>query len=156
MFQIGDKIVYPMLGASVIEVIDEREFLGKKRLYYIMTIKNMQVMFPIGSNIGIRKTVDSDILEDVLKNFNTGESDIITNPVHRYRYNLNKMKSGDIYEGSQVIRDLIRMGKKRTLAFGDKMMLDNARHILISELMLVKGINQVQADALLETAINEH
>lgn len=155
MYQIGDKIVYPMHGASVIEVIDEREILGKKKFYYVMTIKNMQVMFPTDSSRGIRKTVDLDILEDVLKNINHDESDIITNPTHRYRINLNKMKSGNIYEGAQVIRDLTRMSKKRTLAAGDKMMLENARHVLTSELMLVKGLNQVQADDLLETAINE-
>lgn len=155
MYQIGDKIVYPMHGASVIEAIDEREILGKKKFYYVMNIKNMQVMFPTGSRIGIRKIVDLDILEDVLKNFNNEESDIITNPNHRYRNNLNKMKSGDIYEGAQVVRDLTRMSKKKALAAGDKLMLDNARHVLTSELMLVKGLNQVQADDLLETVIKE-
>lgn len=155
MYQIGDKIVYPIHGASIIESIDEREFLGIKKSYYVMTIKNMRVLVPMGSNIGIRKIVDSKILEDVLKNFNHEESDVITNPTHRYRNNLNKMKSGDIYEGAHVIRDLIRMSKKRALASGDKIMLDNARHVLTSEVMLVKGVDQVQADELLETALKE-
>lgn len=155
MYQIGDKIVYPIHGAGIIESIDEREFLGIKKSYYVMTIKNMRVLVPMGSNIGIRKIVDSKILEDVLKNFNHEESDVITNPTHRYRNNLNKMKSGDIYEGAHVIRDLIRMSKKRALASGDKIMLDNARHVLTSEVMLVKGVDQVQADELLETALKE-
>ncbi|MDX9872808.1 MAG: CarD family transcriptional regulator [Clostridia bacterium] len=155
MYQIGDKIVYPMHGASIIEAIDEREILGKKKFYYVMNIKNMQVMLPTGSKIGIRKIVDLDILEDVLKNFNHAESDIIANPNHRYRNNLNKMKSGDIYEGAQVIRDLTRMSKKKALAAGDKMMLDNARQVLTSELMLVKGLNHMEADDLLEMAIKE-
>lgn len=155
MYKIGDKIVYPIHGASIIEAIDEREFLGIKKSYYVMTIRNMQVMVPMGSKTGIRKIVDSNILEDVLKNFNHEETDVITNPTHRYRNNLNKMKSGDIYEGAHVIRDLIRMSKKRALASGDKLMLDNAKHVLTSELMLVKGLDQTQADELLETAIKE-
>jgi CarD family transcriptional regulator len=154
MYQIGDKIFYPMHGASVIEAIEEREILGKKTIYYVMNIKNMQVMFPKGSKVGIRQIVDSDILEDVLKNFNLEESDVIPNPTHRYRSNMNKMKSGNIYEGAQVIRDLIRMAKKRALASGDKNMLDNAKQILTSELMLVKGINQEQADDLLDNVFN--
>jgi CarD family transcriptional regulator len=156
MFQIGDKIVYPMHGAGVIEAIEEKEILGEKRLYYVMNIRNMQVMFPLGkaSGIGIRQVVDSDILENVLTIFNHGESDSTLNPNQRQRINMNKMKSGDIYEGAQVIRDLMRIGKKRVLATGDKVMLDNAQQILISELVLVKGIAQEQAVDLLNQVIN--
>jgi CarD family transcriptional regulator len=154
MFQIGDKIVYPMHGAGVIEAIEEKEILGDKKLYYIMNLNNMRVMFPMESELGIRQVVDIEILDDVLAVFNDGESDPINNPTQRYRSNMNKMKSGDIYEGAQVIRDLIRMGKKRALATGDKVMLDNARQILVSELMLVKGIVQKQAVDLLNEVID--
>jgi CarD family transcriptional regulator len=155
LFQIGDKIVYPMHGAGVIEAIEEKEILGEKRLYYVMNFRNMQVMFPIGktSNIGIRQVVDSDILENVLTIFNHGESDPTPNQNQRYRINMKKMMSGDIYEGAQVIRDLIRIGKKRVLATGDKKMLDNAQQILISELVLVKGIAEEQAANLLNQVI---
>lgn len=154
MFQIGDKIVYPMHGAGVIESIEEKEILGDKQLYYVMNLKNMKVSFPMDTDLGIRQVVDSDILEDVLTVFNEGESNPILNPNQRYRSNMNKMRSGDIYEGAQVIRDLFRMGKKRALATGDKIMLDNARQILVSELVLVKGIAQEQAVDLLNEVIN--
>ncbi len=156
MFQIGEKIVYPMHGAGVINAIEEKEVLGEKHLYCVLSIRNMQVMFPMGksSDIGVRQIVDSDIMENVLSIFNDGESDSTLNSNQRYRSNMNKMKSGDIYEGAQVIRDLVRIGKKKALATGDKMMLDNARHILVSELVLVKGIAQEQAVDLLDQAIN--
>jgi CarD family transcriptional regulator len=154
MFQVGDKIVYPMHGAGVIESIEEKEILGDKQLYYVMNLKNMRVSFPMETDLGIRQVVNSDILEDVLTAFNHGESTPILNPNQRYRSNMNKMRSGDIYEGAQVIRDLIRMGRKRALATGDKIMLDNARQILVSELVLVKGIEQEQAVDLLNDVIN--
>lgn len=154
MFQIGDKIVYPLHGAGVIEAIEEKEILGAKQLYYVMKLKDMQVMFPMETNLGIRQVVESDILEDVLTYFNQGESDQFPNPTQRYRSNMNKMRSGDIYEGAQVIRDLIRLNKKRNLAMGDKQMLDNAKQILTSELMLVKDIAQEQANNLLNDVIN--
>ncbi|KUO49838.1 MAG: CarD family transcriptional regulator [Desulfitibacter sp. BRH_c19] len=150
MFEIGDKVVYPMHGAGIIEAIEEKEILGDKQNYYIMNIRNMLVMFPMESNLGIRQIVDSDTIEDVLKGFNDDVSDPTLNPSQRYRSNMNKMKTGDIYQGAQVIRELIHMSKKRALATGDKNMLDNARQILISELVLVKGIAPEQADDLLD------
>lgn len=153
MFQIGDRIVYPMHGAGVIEAIEEKEILGQKKSYFVIYLNNMRLMFPMESNLGIRQVVDSNILEDVLNLFQE-ETDPIPNPALRSRMYMNKIKSGNIYEGVQVIRDLIRMGKKRTLATGDKMMLDNAKQIFISELMLVKGIAQEQAVHLLNEAIH--
>jgi CarD family transcriptional regulator len=157
LFQIGDKIVYPMHGAGVIDAFEEKEILGEKQFYYVMNIRNMQVMVPREktSGLGIRQVVDLDILESVLKDFNLEESDTTLNHNQRYRINMNKMKSGDIFEGAQVIRDLMRIGKKKTIGTGDKMMLDNARQILISELVLVKGIDQEQAVDLLNQFINE-
>jgi CarD family transcriptional regulator len=156
LFKIGDKIVYPMHGAGVIDTIEEKEILGEKQLYYVMKLKNMQIMFPMKktSDLGIRQIVDSDTLENVLSIFNHGESDPSLNHNQRHRINLNKMKSGDIYEGAQVIRDLMRIVKKKGIGTGDKVMLDNARQILISELVLVKGIAQEQAVDLLDQVIN--
>ncbi|WP_028309066.1 CarD family transcriptional regulator [Desulfitibacter alkalitolerans] len=153
MFAIGDKVFYPMHGAGVIEAIEEREILGDKQFYYVMNIRDMLVLFPLESNLRIRQIVDLDTLEDALKVFNDDVSAPTLNPSQRYRSNLNKMKSGDIYEGAQVIRDLVHISKKRPLATSDKNMLDNARQILISELVLVKGIAHEQADCILTDAI---
>lgn len=143
-----------MHGAGIIEAIEEREILGTRRLYCVMNIGSMQVMFPIDSDLGIRPIVEKDIMDDVFTNFNLGESDSNLNPNQRYRSNLNKIRSGDIYQGAQVIRDLTRMSKKKALATGDKALLDNAQQILLSELVLVKGIAQEQAQDLLNEAIN--
>jgi CarD family transcriptional regulator len=69
LFQIGDKIVYPMHGAGVIEIIEEREILGEKQQYYVikMPITNMQIMVPVekASNVGIRPVVDMFTLEKI-------------------------------------------------------------------------------------------
>lgn len=154
IFQIGDKVLYPMHGAGVIEAIEEREILGEKRQYYVMNVRGMQVMFPQGANPGIRPIVDLDVMEDLFSNFNLGESDLSLNPNQRYRSNLNKIRSGDIYQGAQVIRDLVRISKKKNLATGDKAMLDNAQQILISELILVKDIAEDQAKNLLQEVLS--
>jgi len=160
MFEIGDKIFYPIHGAGVIEAIEEKDFLGVKQLYYVMNmhLRNMQIMIPLGktADLGIRQVVDLDILENVLTFFNQGQPDLTIKSNQRYRINMDKMKSGDIYEGAEVIRDLVCMSKKKILGTGDKMMLDNAKQILISELMLVKGIATEQASDILDRAINNY
>ena len=158
MFQIGDKIFYPMQGGCIILAIEEREILGETQLYYMMNIihRNMQVSIPVDKidQLGIRPIVNSDELENVLTTFHDGETDTSCRDNQRYRRDIIKLKSGDIYEGAEVIRDLIRISNKKKLGITDKNMLDNARQILISEVVLVKGIPLEQASDLLDQVIN--
>lgn len=159
MFQIGDKIFYPNHGAGIIETIEEKEFLGEKHLYCVlnMLLRELQVMVPLGkmSALGIRQVVDADIMENVLAVINEGGPDLTINAVQRYKINVDKMKRGDIYESSEVIRDLLLISKKKVLGTGDKIMLDNAQQMFISEIELVKGIATKQASDLLKKAIGE-
>ncbi len=158
MFEIGDKIFYPTHGAGIIEALEEKEFLGDKKFYYIINMphKSMQVMIPTEKTpiYGIRKVVDINTLEDVLAAFNDGETDLSINHIQRQRINMNKIKSGDIYEGAEVIRDLMRIGKKRNLGTEDRNTLNNAQQILVSEVVLVKEIEEEQAMELLKKVMN--
>lgn len=158
MFEKGDKIFYPMHGAGIIEALEEKEFVGNKQLYYIVTmpLKNMQIMIPINkaSDNGIRKIVDQDTLENVFNYFNNLETDLSINHIQRQRININKIRSGDIYEGAEVIRDLVRISKKKSLGTEDRNTLNNAQQILISEVMLVKEIEEDKAVELLNQVIN--
>lgn len=158
MFDIGDKIFYPNHGAGIVEAIESKEMFGESKQYYILTmqLRSLQIMIPTGrtANLGLRQIVDLPVLEDVLAIINDGEPDLSMTSGQRHRLNLDKMKSGDIYEGAEVIRDLQSIARKRSLGSGDKMMLDNAMQMLMSEVMLVKGIASEQASALLHRAIN--
>ena len=157
MYKLGDKIFYPMHGAGVIESMEEKEILGEKQLYYIIKFpyREMQIMIPKGkiANLNIRPLVNPSIIDDVLTHFHEGETETIANPNHRYRSNMGKLKTGDIYKGSQVIRDLTRMSKERTLGTDDRAMLDQAQQLLISELSLVNDIEQEDATEMLTKAI---
>lgn len=157
LFQIGDKIVYPMHGAGVIEAIEEKEILGEKQKYYIIRIpiSNMEVMIPMKKMIQsrIRLIADMLTLENVLLIFQYGESDDSLSWKQRYTQNMEKMKTGEIQEGAEVVRDLIRRNKVRALNASEKQMLDNAQKILISELSLIKGITENQAIDLLNTKV---
>lgn len=158
MFQVGDKIFYPAQGGGIIENIEEKQVLGKSQLYYSINIlhRNMQVSIPIDKTeqLGIRPVAEPQELEDVLSTFHDGETDDSGNDNQKDRRNLIKLKSGNIYEGAEVIRDLVRFNSKKKLGTTKKNMLDNARQILISEVVLVKDIPQEQAAELLDRVIN--
>ncbi|WP_088041755.1 CarD family transcriptional regulator [Bacillus sp. EAC] len=153
MFEIGDNIVYPMQGAGVIESIQEKEVQGETQQYFVirLLIKKMEVMIPISKmdNSRIRLVVDSKTLENVLNNFHNGESDRILPYKERFKVNMEKMKTGNIEEGAEVVRDLMRIDKEKALNSSEKQMLGNASKILISELGLIKGINENEAKELL-------
>ncbi|MEK3797227.1 CarD family transcriptional regulator [Peribacillus sp. FSL H8-0477] len=158
LFQIGDQIVYPMHGAGIIESIEDKEIQGEVHQYYVLQMPNkIQVMLPVGKikNFSIRKVVDTLTLENVLRLFHNGETDRTLNFKERYKSNMEKMKTGKIQEGAEVLRDLMRMNKEKTLNSSEKSMLGNARKFLSSELGLINGITEDQAIDLLNHRIGK-
>jgi len=155
VFKVGDKVVYPMHGAGIIEAIEEREVLGELKRYYIMRmpIGDMKVMIPVNNSdgIGLREVVNRDEVKKVFDILRAQKTKMSTNWNRRYRANLEKIKSGDIYEVAEVVRNLAHRDKEKGLSTGERKMLDSARQILISELVLAQGIEEATA----RTAIDE-
>ena len=160
MFKVGDKVVYPMHGAGIIEAIEEKEILGEKRSYYIMhlPVGNIKVMVPMNNaeEVGIREIIDEQGADRVIEILqDDGEVDL-ANWNHRYRANLDKMKSGDIFELADVVRQLMLRDGGKGLSTGERKMLDNARQMLISELALVKEMDEEQALSLLTNSVRRN
>lgn len=157
MFNIGDKIVYPMHGAGIIVGIEEKEILGKKRKYYIMKMPmgDMKVMVPIDSieDIGIREIINDKQIEEVLAVLADDQSKMPQNWNRRYRANMDKIKSGDIYEISCVVRNLIIRDREKGLSTGERKMLNSAKQMLISEIVLAKNLDENEAESLIEDII---
>jgi len=154
LFNIGDKVVYPMHGAGVIESIEEKEVLGEKRQYYILRLPvgDMKVMIPISNcdGVGLRSVVTRDEVQKVFRILKGQGSIMSTNWNRRYRANLDKIKSGNIYEVAEVVRNLIQRDQEKGLSSGEKKMLENARQILISELVLATEMEEEKAQSLLD------
>jgi CarD family transcriptional regulator len=154
MFKIGDKVVYPMHGAGVIEAIEEKEVLGQMRQYYIMRlpIGDMKVMIPLDnvSEVGLRGVINEEGIQQVLTILQDKKSTMQTSWNRRYRANMEKIKSGDIFEVAEVVRNLVLRDKEKGLSTGEKKMLENARQILISELVLAKNARKEQVQLLIE------
>lgn len=157
MFNIGDKVVYPMHGAGIIESIEEREILGDKRKYYILRLplRNMKVMIPLNNvnSMGLRDIISDKEVEQVIAVLNDDESKMPQNWNRRYRANLDKIKSGDIYEVAGVVRNLMLREREKGLSTGERKMLNNAKQILISELVLVNDDEEDHVEELINESI---
>ncbi len=156
MFNVGDKIVYPMHGAGTIDAIEEKDILGEKQAYYIIKMPGeVKVMVPTAraEEIGVRNIINKESAEKVLEVLEENETEMSNNWNKRYRDNMEKMKSGDIYEVADVVRNLAFKQKEKGLSTGEKKMLNNAKQILVSELVLAEHASQEDVEELVDNKI---
>ena len=156
-FQIGDKIVHPMYGAGILESVVQRKVGGVVRDYYIMKIpdRSMVVMIPTENSeaIGVRPVIDREQADRILASIPNIQVEMTSNWNHRYRENLERLKSGDLLEVAWVVKGLTQRETSRGLSTGERKMLHSARQILISELVLSKSISYEGAEQALDTAL---
>lgn len=157
MFQVGDKVVYPMHGAGVIEAIEEQEVLGNRKKYYVMRlpITEMKVMVPCdhSQSSGLRQVISEQTFQRVLEVLRERKSVMSKNWNHRYRANLEKIKSGNILELAEVVRNLSHRDRDKGLSSGERKMLESARQILLSEIVLAKDLEIDQANEFLDQVL---
>ena len=156
MFNVGDKIVYPMHGAGTIDAIEEKDILGEKQSYYIIKMPGeVKVMVPTSraEEIGVRNIINRENAGKVFQILEENETEMSNNWNKRYRDNMEKMKSGDIYEVADVVRNLSFKQKEKGLSTGEKKMLNNAKQILVSELVLAEHASQEEVENLIENKI---
>ena len=157
MFNVGDKIVYPMHGAGTIDAIEQKDILGEKQNYYIIKMPGeVKVMVPISKagDIGVRSVIDKAEAGKVLEVLEANETEMSNNWNKRYKENMEKMKSGSIYEVADVVRNLSYKQKEKGLSTGEKKMLNNAKQILVSELVLAEHASENEVENLVENKIN--
>ena len=157
-YNIGDAIVYPMHGAGVIEGIEEKEVLGSLREYYIMRMPygDMKVMIPLNNldGIGIRDVISGSEADEVLESFVSVDIAVNANWNKRFRENMVKIKSGDIYEVGAVLKSLMLRDRSKGLSTGERKMLSNARQIFISEMVMAKGLTDAEIEQLLTDIVD--
>jgi len=160
MFKVGDKVVYPMHGAGVIEAIEHKELMGLDKEFYILKlpIKNMKVMIPTDNAefLGVRRVVDKGIFNDVMVVLAQNKELMPENWNRRYRANLERVKSGDIFEVATVVRNLEILDREKGLSTGERKMLNNSKQILISELTLSKDLKEEEVVTLVNATIGSH
>lgn len=159
VFSVGDKVVYPMHGAGVIEAIEEREVLGQRDQYYIMrlSVGDMKVMVPSSSaeEVGLRPVLGREEVPDVYDVLRGEKTAMSQNWNRRYRANMEKMKTGDIYTVAEVVRNLGIRDREKGLSTGERRMLENAKQILSSELSIVEQKSSEEVIKGIEAILSE-
>ncbi|MGE5593571.1 MAG: CarD family transcriptional regulator [Betaproteobacteria bacterium] len=157
MFNVGDKVVYPMHGAGVIEAVEEREVLGERQKYYILRIPlgDMRVMVPLNNarEVGLRSVISEEDVKKVYEILGGAKTKMSSNWNRRYRANLEKMKSGDVFAVAEVVRNLAYRDREKGLSTGERRMLDNAKQILVSELVVAQEAEEAEVLKAIEEVL---
>ena len=157
MYDIGEKVVYPHHGAGTVVKKEMREVLGEKREYLTIQIlhNDMTVQVPAenAERVGLRKVIGEKQVEVVVKALTGGSTEMPKNWNRRFKHNRDKMKTGDILELAEVVRNLSLRDHDKGLSTGEKQMFVKAKKILISELMYAKGLDEEETAEWLDEVL---
>ena len=149
-FELGDHVVYPHHGAGKVMKKEEMEMLGERREYLTIKIlhNDMTVMVPCenAGKAGLRRIIDAETVQKVLGVLSDDISEMPKNWNRRFKHNRDKIKTGDIYELAEVVRNLAILEQDQGLSTGEKQMFTRAKKILASELMYALEIGEEQAE----------
>lgn len=156
-FKIGDKIVYPNHGVTIIEQIGESSINGMQNTYYHLRLlaNDSRLMVPISNidRIGLRRLYQQKEIKGLLGLLELRTSKSHTDWKGRYRENLEKMKTGKLEDVADVLKNLNEVSKRKSLSFREKKMYDRAKHLLVSEIAIVKGIPELDAETIIEASL---
>jgi CarD family transcriptional regulator len=157
LFKVGDKVVYPHHGAGTVVKKEQREVLGTKREYLTIKIlhNDMTVNVPCenAEKVGLRRVIDEQMVEKVLKALQGSGTVMPKNWNRRFKHNRDKMKTGDIFELAEVVRNLSLRDHEKGLSTGEKQMFVKAKKILASELMYAKAMDETEAGLWLDEVL---
>lgn len=156
-FSEGDRVVYPNHGAGCVSKIEERTILGELRRYYVVYLPGAEltVSVPAEGETGLRACADEESVAEALGLLGGEVTEMPSNWNHRLKHNQGKIKSGEIHQVAEVVRNLSRYGADSGLSTGERTMLMKARQILSSEVALVKGVEPAEAERLVDDALKD-
>ncbi|HTR88602.1 MAG TPA: CarD family transcriptional regulator [Solirubrobacteraceae bacterium] len=153
-FELGDHVVYPHHGAGKVEGKEEMEMLGETREYLTIKIlhNDMTVKVPTENAglAGLRRVIDEETVKKVLDVLRDEVSEMPKNWNRRFKHNRDKIKTGDIYELAEVVRNLSLRESEKGLSTGEKQMFTRAKKILASELMYALDKDEDEAEEYLD------
>ena len=156
-FDVGDKVVYPHHGAAVIEGRQTKTAFGEEREYFVLRLAfgDLTLNVPVDNTaeVGLRGVIDAEEVPDVFEVLGKKDARTPTNWSRRFKNHEEKLKSGDVYQVAEVVRNLALRDQEKGLSAGEKRMLAKARQILVSELTFALDVSAADAEAELEEAL---
>lgn len=157
MFRIGDKVVHPMHGAGVIDSITRERSGGAVREYYVFRthMGGLVLKIPTASShlVGLRSAMDADAARRLLAALPSLNLAMTSNWNLRYRENLERLKSGDLYQVAGVMKGLMALDRQRGLSNGERKMLRAAKQILISEVAMATGGDWRELEQYIDSSV---
>jgi CarD family transcriptional regulator len=157
-FQIGDKVVYPNQGVGTIENISTRSFGAAFERFYLLRFGcSMTVLVPLSNaaNIGLRRVTKDREISRILSYLSIGWCSFNPDWKVRFKENSDKMQSGDLLKAAEVLKSLLQLHNDKPLSFREKKMLDRARHMLVSEISIARGVPEIHAAVLMQRALSK-
>ena len=137
-FEVGDRVVYPHHGAAIVDRRETRKAFGQEIEYLVLKVAHgdLTVSVPAdkADDVGVRPPISKDEVEDIMNVLRKRDARMPSNWSRRFKNHVEKLKSGDIYQVAEVVRNLSLRDKDKGLSNGEKSMLINARRVLVSEL----------------------
>jgi CarD family transcriptional regulator len=163
VFDVGDKVVYPHHGAGTVIRKEQRVVLSQEREYLTIQISHSDMIVNVptenADRVGLRKIIDEVMVERVIRVLHGSGTTMPKNWNRRFKYNRDKMKTGDIFELAEVVRNLSLREQEKGLSTGEKQMFVKAKKILASELMYAREMDEDETagwlDDLLATVADE-
>ncbi|MEW6378794.1 MAG: CarD family transcriptional regulator [bacterium] len=159
MFEVGDKVVYPLQGVGEVLAIEAKIILGVEQRYYILRIlsNGTTIMVPIDNadDVGLRELIGLDEVEKVVDVLRGKGDPMSPKWSKRYKDNMDRLKTGSIFQLASVLRNLVLMNRKKELSFGEKKMLDSVKSLIVDEISYVLNVPNSSVEAELVQIFSE-
>jgi CarD family transcriptional regulator, regulator of rRNA transcription len=158
LYKIGDKVVYPHHGAGSVVKKEVREVLGQKREYLTIKISHNEMVVNVptenAERVGLRRVINEKMVNEVVKALTGSGTQMPKNWNRRFKHNRDKMKTGDVLELAEVVRNLALRDHEKGLSTGEKQMFVKAKKILASELMYAKQMDEEKTHLWLDEVLS--
>jgi CarD family transcriptional regulator len=148
-FKVGDRVVYPHHGAAIIEKKETREAFGEKKEYFVLKMAHGDLTLAVPSDkaeeVGMRPPISAEDVDDLFQLLSKKDVREPTNWSRRFKNHQEKLKSGDVYQVAEVVRNLALREVTKGLSAGEKAMLVKARGVLVSELSFALDVTEEDA-----------
>ena len=153
----GDRVVYPHHGAAVIEKKEKRTAFGEERDYLVLRMAHGDLVLSVPvdkvEQVGMRWPISTEDVEDLFEVLAKRDVREPANWSRRFKNHQEKLKSGDVYQVAEVVRNLALRDNAKGLSAGEKSLYTKARTVLISELAFALDVDEEIATTRVDDAL---
>ncbi len=156
-FKAGDRVVYPHHGAAIIEKTETKTVFGEKTDYLVLRMAHGEMMLSVpvdkAEEVGMRWPISGEDVEDLFEVLQRRDVREPSNWSRRFKNHQEKLKSGDVYQVAEVVRNLALRDREKGLSAGEKTLYNKARSVLVSELSFALDVSEDDATEKVDGAL---